>query len=249
MAEEDAQYSKKVYDGLLQNPLSVLKQASIEVNSLDPAGSPMVRTLAFAAAGTNIVIDKSPMIASGMLKIEIDGAIERPMIVSPMRGHGLPVGNGVGDRHQAAEVFDATVGEEQLWVTELQTGCTTLMLDWGRSRYSLVHLQPSEDAQFNRASQAIMWVGNKTTYAYKNTWLKQEMTTVVNNTTTTKSTPQRYIMVQSMFESSRKHSTQVIGIRRKTEFDFYRQRRVDNKNVVEKLTWSTWRSYLPYFSY
>ncbi|WP_175649976.1 hypothetical protein [Pseudomonas sp. Marseille-P9899] len=249
MAEEDAQYSKEIYEALLQNPMSVLQQVSIVINSLDPLSTPMVRTLAFAAKGITIVIDKSPITASSILKREVDAAIERPMVVSPMRGHGLPVGSGVGGRHQAAEVFDATVGEEQLWVTELQTGCTTLMLDWGSSRYSLVHLQPSEDEQFNRASKAIMWVGNKTTYAYKNTWLKQEMTTVVNNTTTTKSTPQRYIMVQSMFESSRKHSTQVIGIRRRTEFDFYRQRRVGSKNVVEKLTWSTWRSYLPYFSY
>jgi len=169
------------------------------------------------------------------------------MVVSPMRGNTLPVGGGVGGRHQATGLLNAVGAGAALWVTEMQTGCTVLIVDWGGGQYSLVHLQPSQDTQFNTVGQAILNAGSLARNAYQNIWLKREMTTVVQNTA---GAPQRYIMIQSMFETARGSVTQVLGIFQGGQFEFYRQRQTPPAaRVAEHLQWSTWRSYMPYFSY
>ena len=73
----------------------------------------------------------------------------------------------------------------------------------------MVHLQPSQATQFNTVGQAILNAGSLARSAYQNIRLKQEMTTVVQNTA---GAPQRYIMIQSMFETARGSVTQVLGI-------------------------------------
>jgi hypothetical protein len=248
MAIQDAFHSIQVYNNLLQNPLTVLQQYNLTVNTLPAVNGATALNVWIAVYGADIVIDRSAVMAAAMPGGPADCAVQRSMIVSPMRGHHLPVGLGVGGRHRAAEIFNAgAAAGANLWVTELQTGCTVIVLDWGASRYSLVHLQPSTDGQFNRLGQAIVRSGDTALSAYKNLWLKQEMTSVVNNTAL--GSPQRYIMIQSMFDASRGTNTQVIGVRHGTAFRFYRQRQVGNGPIAEELNWSTWYSYVPYFSY
>jgi len=248
MAIQDAFHSIQVYNDLLQNPVTVLQQYHLTVNTLPAVNGATALNVWIAAYGTDIVIDQSAATAAAMPGGPADCAVQRSMIVSPMRGHQLPVGAGIGGRHRAAEIFNAgAAAGANLWVTELQSGCTVLVLDWGASRYSLVHLQPSTDAQFNRVGRAIVSSGDTALSAYKNVWLKQEMTSVVNNTAL--GSPQRYIMIQSMFEASRGTGTQVIGIRHGTAFRFYRQRQSGNVLRAEELNWSTWYSYVPYMTY
>jgi hypothetical protein len=248
MAIQDAFNTIQVYNDLLQNPLTVLQQQMIAVNSLPVVNAATAVNVWIAAHGGNIAIDRVAATAAGLAGGPADCAVQRSMIVSQMRGHQLPVGAGVGGRHRAAEIFNAgAAAGANLWVTELQTGCTVLVLDWGASRYSLVHLQPSTDAQFNRLGQAIVRSSDTGLSAYKNLWLKQEMTSVVNNTAL--GPPQRYIMIQSLFEASRGTATQVIGVRHGTAFRFYRQRLSGVGLTAEELNWSTWYSYVPYLTY
>ncbi|WP_233835578.1 hypothetical protein [Paraburkholderia sp. ZP32-5] len=248
MITQNALNTIQVYNDLLHNPLTVLSQYHLTVNILPAVNGATTRNVWIAAYGTDIGIDQSAGMAAAIPAGPPDCAVQRSMIVSPMRGHQLPVGAGIGGRHRAAEIFNAgAAAGANLWVTELQSGCTVLVLDWGASRYSLVHLQPSTDAQFNPLGQAIVQSSYTGLNAYKNLWLKQEMTTVVNNTGL--GSPQRYIMIQSMFETYRGAVTQVIGIRQGTAFRFYRQRQNGNALRAEELDWSTWYSYVPYMSY
>ncbi len=249
MALADALHAMQVYNNLLLNPVLTLQQHDLMVNPLPAVNCATVRNLWFAAYGINIVIDQTAAMACGMaggIMGPPDCGLQRSMVVSPMRGFGLPVGAAAGARHRQTGILNAGATAANLWVTEMQTGCTVLIVDWGGGQYSVTHLQPSQDAQFNQLGRAIMWTSNFAHNAYKNTWLKQEMTTVIQNTG---GAPQRYIMIQSMFETARGPVTQVIGIRNGIQFQFYRQRQTIANRVVEHLQWSTWRSYLPYFSY
>ena len=248
MALADALHSMQVYNNLLANPVVTLQNNDLEVQNLPAVPCASVRNLWFAAFGTTMVIDQASAMAAALAAGPMgpqDCAVQRSMVVSPMRGFGLPVGAGAGARHQATGILNAAATAANLWVTEIQTGCTVLIVDWGAGQYSVTHLQPSQDAQFNMLGRALMWTSNFAHNAYKNTWLKQEMTSVVGNTV---GAPQRYIMIQSMFETARGPVTQVIGIRNGAQFTFYRQRTAAAR-VVEQLQWSTWYAYLPYFSY
>ena len=240
----DQLHSMQVYNQLLANPVLTLQNHDMEVNQLPVLPNTGVQNLWFAAFGPSIVIDQTSLMAGAMaagLMGPQDCAVQRSMVVSPMRGHGLPPAN----RYAATGLVNAAAIAANLWVTELQTGCTVLIVDWGAGQYSMTHLQPSDDVQFNRFGRALMWTSNFAHNAYKNTWLKQEMTTVIQNTG---GAPQRYIMVQSMFENTRRRVTQVVGVRNGGQFTFYRQR-VAAARVVEQLQWSTWYAYVPYFSY
>ncbi len=245
MALADALHTMQVYNNLLATPVATLQNHDLMVNQLPAVNCATVRNLWFAAFGPSIVIDQAGAMAAGLVMGPNDCAVQRSMVVSPMRGFGLPVGAGAGARHRATGILNAAATAANLWVTEMQTGCTVLIVDWGAGQYSMTHLQPSQDAQFNMLGRALMWTGNFARNAYKNTWLKQEVTSVIGNTV---GAPQRYIMVQSMFEAARGPVTQVIGVRNGAQFTFYRQRAAAAR-VVEQLQWSTWYAYLPYFSY
>jgi hypothetical protein len=173
------------------------------------------------------------------------------MVVSHMRDHELTPRR----RRKATRIVDAAALTSDLWVTEMQNGCTVLIVDWGNGRYSLTHLQPYMDEQFTLVGRAVMGLGGYTRRVtgeaffknvYKNQWLKKEMTDMV---TATGGTPQYYIMVQSMFESSRRRTAQVIGVRRENRFTFYRQSKRARDYQVTELKWSGWYSWLPYFTY
>ncbi|HUZ04523.1 MAG TPA: hypothetical protein VMU62_04125 [Acidobacteriaceae bacterium] len=249
MALADALHAMQVYNNLLLNPVLTLQQHDLMVNPLPAVNCATVRNLWFAAYGINIVIDQTAAMACGMaggIMGPPDCGLQRAMVVSPMRGHGLPIGAAAGARHRPTGLFNAAGAGANLWVTEMQTGCSVLIVEWGGGQYSMTHLQPSQDAQFNLLGRAILSTGSFAYNAYKNTWLKQELTAVVSNTG---GAPQRYILIQSMFETARGPVTQVLGVRNGAQFNFYRQRQTIANRVVEHLQWSTWRSYLPYFSY
>ncbi len=246
MAITHALHSMQVYRNLLANPVATLQANYLKVRQLPAVNCATVRNLWFAAYGTDITIDQNSLNAAMAVMGPNDCPVQRSMVISPMRGNGAPPGIGVGGRHRTTGILNAAGTSANLWVTELQTGCTVLIVDWGGNQYSVTHLQPSQDQQFNQLGQTLMWTSNFTRNAYKNTWLKQEMTSVIQNTG---GAPQRYIMIQSMFEASYGTETQVIGIRNGGQFQFYRQRDDGINRVVEHLQWSTWRAYVPYFSY
>lgn len=245
--QRDQRYCMDIWAELVNNTVATLKQYPITVGQL-PAVNGAVDNLWFAAYRRGqMYIDSSADRAwngSGA-KYLPSAAIRKPMVVSAMRG------SGSDDRTDAVQKVDAGSTSGLLWVTEMQNGCTVLILDWGKGRYSLAHLQPSEDTQFNSVGQTIMGLGGYTRRLtgdhffknlYKNTWLKQETSSVAGSTG---GKPQGYIMVQSMFEASRGKQTQVIGVRRGSTFTFYRQRVYRRTIEVDVLKWAWWWSWLP----
>jgi hypothetical protein len=214
--------------------------------------------LFFAARANDMCIDQTAITASNTIGAHADASIQRQMLVSRMRGAGLAPGAAAGQRHAATQVR-AGAGAPDLWVTEVQSGCTVLIVDWGGNQYSMIHLQPNNDGQFNAYSNRLMNAGNYVSYltgwftgpepgrgAYKNAWLKHEMTNIVSNTG---GNPQYYIMVQSMFDASRGTSVQLLGVRNGNGYRFFRQTYLHPNLAAEELAWSGWYSFLPYFSY
>jgi hypothetical protein len=247
MAVADRVQAIHTYDALVANPILTLQLNDLVVNALPVANDATVHGLWFAVRGNSMVIDESDTMACAIVGGPPDCGIQKQMVVSPMRGSALPPGAAAGNRHQPTGLLNAAAAGASLWVTELQTGCTVLVADWGGGQYSMVHLQPSQVGQFNRLGQFILNSGDSPSAAYQNAWLKQEMTTVMQNTG---AAPQSYIMIQSMWESARGNDTQVIGVRQGTQFRFFRQRQIPPAHrAVEQLQWTSWSSYMPYLSY
>lgn len=231
----------------------------LTVNSLPAVGEGVEGDLWFAADRGAICIDANRDMAWNVVNAQsARSATQKKMVVSRMRPFTLTNGTGPGGRYAATSIVDAGTLTADLWVTENQTGCTVMALDWGGGQYSMVHLQPSDDQQFNWLGRKVIGLDDWTRPVmpegayqslfrglYKNTWLSREMNWVVG---TTGGTPQRYIMVQSMFESSRRHVTQVIGVRNGRSFSFYRQIPINlHMRRAEQLRWTAWSRWFPFF--
>ncbi len=245
--------SVDVYNSLVANPANVLGTYQINIPSLPACQDATVMNLYFAASADVIGISDASAQAEMAAIGDASPAIQKPMAVSSMRGSQLAMNSTPGGRYEATVVLDATAANAALWVTQLQNGCTVLILDWGAGKYSMIHLQPCDDNQFGKLAQGVMSLGDTAKMAYKNSSLKGEMTTIVGATNTgPQAKPQKYIMVQSMFEGSRGAGTQVIGVLSNAKFDFYKQRQMmdrGNMNLtVTPLAWTAW-TVLPYMAY
>ena len=106
-------------------------------------------------------------------------------------------GAGLANRLAATPSFALGVGA-QLWITDQQTGCTVLALDWGGNQYSMFHLLPYQDGDFKLLSRAAFWVSRTARAEIKNASMRSEATTVVNASLAGGAQPQRYILLQSM---------------------------------------------------
>jgi hypothetical protein len=247
MAVGDTLATIQTYNTLIQHPLATLRQALLQVNALPNVADGTANYLFFAYRNLTMAIDDSQDTARALVGgADITFAVQRQMVISVMRGSGLPVGALAGQRHAATTRVDAAAVNADLWVTEMQNGCTVLILDWGGGRYSMFHVQPSADNQFNDVSRAVMWPGKYAKAAYKNAWLRSESNTVVTNTGG--NAPVAYIMVQSMFEAAGGWVTQLLGVRHGAQFTFFRQRARGNAILAERLAWTTWRWYVPWWS-
>jgi hypothetical protein len=247
MGALDQAATLQVYNALANNPVNILRQAVLQVNRLPAVADGTARNLYFAYHDHLMIIDETESTAWALAGGEDNSwAIQRQMIVSAMRGSGLPIGALAGQRHAVTTRVDGTAVNADFCVTEMQNGCTVLILDWGNYDYSMFHLQPSEDTDFNRISKAVMWPGKYAKAAYKNAWLRSEVSTVMTNTGGNQ--PVAYIMVQSMFESAGGWVTQLLGVHNGVGFDFYRQRARRQALHAERLQWTTWRSWVPWWS-
>lgn len=247
MAVGDMLVTLQTYNTLIHHPLQTLQQALLQVNTLPQVADGTAGNLFFAYRNLAMAVDDDQNTAAALVGgADITWAVQRQMIVSAMRGSGLPVGALAGQRHAATTRVDATTTNADLWVTEMQNGCTVLILDWGGGHYSMFHIQPNADNQFNSVSRAVMWPGKYAKAAYKNAWLRSESNTVVGNTGG--NAPAAYIMVQSMFEAAGGWVTQLLGVRQGGAFTFYRQRARANAIRAERLAWTTWRWYVPWWS-
>lgn len=169
--------------------------------------------------------------------------------VSPMQSPGSP------HRTTALEPLQPLPYECFFWVTDIQTGCSVLILDWGGNNITMTHLQPHKDETFSRFSQKVIFSIDYFRRLYKNMWLRFNLAESTENTSLRyRSVPRRYILIQSEF-SEWNLNTQVIGIKRhNAPITFYMQQyaryTMPPENItVRKLEWSTYHEYLPYIGY
>lgn len=245
------QETLEVYRKLLRKPMSVLRRFAVDIGQLGGYDSTECQ-LAFSASpeliriGTHEFCAKSPDPWSE--ETDEESVIDVPAIASPMRFEGAP--------ERLLRTARMRPRRAEIWATEQQTGCTVLILDWGRGKLSMIHLRPDDDAEFNRLTQWMM-SGESTTAeyfkaAYKNFWLKQESTEIVGKSH--KRTPERYIMVQSAFATMRTYRTQLLGVYTGGNWEFFKQsyqmraRGGYERVTVTQLTWTTWRAWVPYWT-
>lgn len=232
MPLQDQIATRAAFRDLKANPLVFLANTKVTVGGLpgvDSAAGRMYLSLAtnhLRIGSRNFVSVSAP----------VDSVITCPMIYTPMRS------NAMAGRTAPTQRF--APGTNELWVTTRQTGCSVLILDWGAFGFSMVHLQPHNAAQFNRAASYLFEKNRSLGTSTKNYYLRQEATAVASATGAGVS-PRRYLLVQSGYTNALGH-LQVIGVRNGAGWDFYSQ--LDQRNVLtsQALTWQIWSNWWPY---
>jgi hypothetical protein len=167
---------------------------------------------------------------------------------------------GTPNPHRTSPVhsFAPDQGGAKLWLTDQQTGCTVLVLDWGGNQYSMLHLLPHVAADFGTVARFLMnlsqsrarvggnvlrGVGEAVAAPLKNQQLRQEADWVVGNTVATNGggQPQRYIMVQSQHALNRLQCLQVIGVANGGWNFFVQKKQVAGAVTVAGVTQLQWR--------
>jgi hypothetical protein len=260
VSHRDTLRTISAYNRLVNAPLSSLRDTEFNVQlfALPPVADGTEVNLYFAYRNGVMAIDQNQDQACAVVGAPVDHTltfdytftIRQRMIVSGMRGARLAVGAGLGARHVATNRVNGATINSELWVTQAQTGCTVLLLDWGNHQFSMFHIEPSRADQFNRFGQGLIGASGYAGAAYKNAWLRSEANTVVNNSAIAGAMPRQYIMVQSEFSNVGGWTTHVIGVRDVNDFLFYRQRTHAGTRAMigERLEWTTWRSYVPWWS-
>ena len=239
-----AAYSTQVYHNLLANPIQELANRKIEVYPL-PANLDGDAHNLYFAAGLNAIAIHPQALQAGVFAGHNAVA---SILISPRVSTVRPYTDPPAIRFRNAWRINALAAlGADLWVTEIQTGCTVVIIEWAGPRYSLVHLQPYDDATFNRFGRALMWMGGPVRAAYHNAWLRNDVDAIV---AATGRNPRRYIMVQSMFEATwHQRFVQVIGVRTGHVFNFYRQQEANGVKTVTHLAWTNWTAYPWYSTY
>ncbi|ETD37997.1 hypothetical protein U724_20280 [Pseudomonas chlororaphis subsp. aurantiaca PB-St2] len=240
-----------MFHKLCTQPLEVLNANGVCVAGLTGSDTQSV-SLYFGAYQGEIRISPTQFLAStfihahtGLAMPVPDAVVRCTGLISPWRGH---IANTPTRLHQTLQVPAAA---NKLWVTEQQTGCSVLILKWSAGLYSMVHLQPNADTEFN-------WLGkliNRSDLGMavqKNAWLKPDLTTVAELSGNGDS-PEAYILVQSLHTARRGNSCQVLGINSAGSFNFYLQTNIDSgvseSHSTQSLKWTPWIYYLPYLTY
>jgi hypothetical protein len=247
MSLQEQTDTRQMLRDLKATPLNVLQNNGVRVDALNGADTQASR-LFFGYLNNEIRIGDRQFAGIFMGAAHPDAVVATYALASPMRAQG------------AAGRLNATArfvpGNNDLWVTEQQSGCSVLILDWGANQYSMVHLQQHADNDFSSVSQTAMNQSDAVKAVYKNAWLRPDLTTVVNASVAGGVHPNRYILVQSLFNTLvRGTLTQLIGVRSGGGWDFFQQTyqvaAMGNlQNVqVRQLAWTTWWSHIPYQSY
>lgn len=229
--------SRNALHGLKTNPVQTLQQYRLLVG-LQPGHLTAVQRVPFDRNMNNISF--GPGVA------RTGRRIYSYAIVTPTRAHNDP------NRFTGLARFGTGVNAD-FWITERQTGCTVLILDWGGNQYSMAHLGPHNIGSYNAILQGIMGRSNFGYAEVQRANLKSEATQVVSNTVTAAGggNPQRYIMVQSSHAPFNQKSINLIGVKGAGGWRFYTQtiENTINRLTVRELAWTNWYSKVPYMTY
>ncbi|WP_157953989.1 hypothetical protein [Microbulbifer sp. A4B17] len=170
-----------------------------------------------------------------------DSRIYIQALTTPTRGH-----NSV-NRYTA--LLRPNTANADFWVTERQTGCSLIILDWGGGQLSMGHLQPHPFNSYNQVNQTI--INNTPLSVFASTqrsYLRTDVTQLIDASKVGGLDPNRYILIQSNFAAINLQNKNVIGVKETGQWNFYMQTNGVNR-TVQQLVWTDWSSYLPYFAY
>ncbi|MET0319895.1 MAG: hypothetical protein ABW069_04135 [Duganella sp.] len=251
MPAQDTIYARRQLHKLYTEPLSVLSSNIISVGGLAGNDTQSV-PLYFGARLNEIRIGMDQRTADHFLFIgapvddrsNVDAVVRCTGLASPMRGH---IASNANRLNQTIQVQP---GANKLWVTDQQTGCSVLILKWPGGFFSMIHLQPNGDSEFNQLGDFI----NRSDLGLavqKNAWLRPELTEVTARSGNGNN-PEAYILVQSL-HIARAGACQVIGVNVNGTFEFYLQKVVVAGSVfnlsAQRMQWTPWRDYIPYLTY
>lgn len=249
MAAADSIHARDILYRLCTQPLGVLNSHAVYVDGLagnDTQSLPLYFGAYLGEIRLSPVKQNASTFINTGLGVHVPDAVVRCIgLASPMRGH---IAHTPTRLNQTAQVQAAT---NRLWVTEQQTGCSVLILKWAGNLYSMVHLQPNADNEFN-------WLGKFINSfdlglsIQKNAWLKPELTEVAEQSGNGQN-PEAYILVQSLHTARKGNACQVIGINVGGNFNFYRQTSIraglNETYSTQPLQWTPWIDYVPYLTY
>ncbi|MYN18595.1 hypothetical protein GTP81_17745 [Rugamonas sp. FT107W] len=222
----------EMVNALKTTPLVVLQNHPLMV-ALAPGDVTEQSQIAFSLTNGNILI--------GTVAPNNGTTVVIRALVTPTRNWNSP------HRFTALQRFNPIA--EDFWVTERQTGCSLIILDWG-GQMSMGHLLPHPQANYNRVNRYILDHAPLTAYAeIQRQSLKPEVTQLVEASKIGGVNPQRYILVQSNHAAVNQKNLNVIGIRSNGQMSFYMQTNTAGGRTVQQLRWTAWRPYLPYFTY
>ena len=155
-------FSRSVMHDLINQPLATMGEfciATITQPNLVSHQSPLYINvnqgngfITFADYPAYFIVDPRTIRSIG-----ISSPMQTP--VSPHRLTVMPRFNAAGNR---------------FWITDTQTGCSVLILDWGAGSISMAHLQPHDDASFNFIGRTINYFDFSKAIA-KNLWLRRDL--------------------------------------------------------------------------
>lgn len=155
-------------------------------------------------------------------------------------------GAAMANRLAGMQLFG--LGAEQFWITDQQTGCTFVVLDWGMNQYSALHVLPHVKRDFNAINKMLFGMSTQYDSTVKNSYLRGDANSIVNTTTAAVgggARPQRYIMVQSQFSIGNQRTAQTLGIKTGGQWDFYLQKGMAGHTGMvaesaKQLQWRPW---------
>ena len=244
MPETDKSRTQKALHNLTANPLQEMRTKRVRV-FITPGNKTSPQHLKFACINeeNNDVIYISSATRMKMKgNIHPDAIDEVLLLATPARLAGS------NNRLTSLELHP--VGNNLLWVTPTQTGCSVMILDWGDHMYSMVHLQPLPDDQLASWRQDIFKKDTALKPKHKNYSLREEITKIIN--TEKNRRPKRYILVQSMRAGSQGSFLQIIGVKVGTIWRFFLQSYNKNKTRgtlhVFELEWRRWNGGATYLA-
>ncbi|MES3004468.1 MAG: hypothetical protein V4787_27500 [Pseudomonadota bacterium] len=235
MAQQFA--SRAALQELRTNTLAFLTNNTLTVQNVVGVDT-TIQPLAFGIAGAH-----AKMATALTVSAQCGGP---DSVVRNVSVHGTPMRLATaGAGRTAATARMAVAGGPPLWVTTRQTGCSVLILDWGAA-LSMVHLQPSLQADFSWATQQLM---SLTTYTSRETHrysLQMELNQVVTATRAAGPAPQRYILVQSQWRGANFYG--VTGVRDNAgAWQFFLQTYTLGGVVAAvQLNWTNWNHWGAY---
>lgn len=204
-----------------------------------------------AGNGHQTVIQQTPfeLLASGDVRMGINalgpGACQVGALLTPTRANAGPA---FVNRLAAVQRFMPGQGGANTWLTDQQTGCSVLIMDWG-GNFSMAHILPYTKASYGRTMRGGMWAfGHGGEASIQNKYLRTDMNAVVQASIGPGGqAPQRYILLQSQESLNARQLLQLVGIAAPAGWNFYVQRIQVTPagravHSVTRLQWRTWGS-------